>query len=136
MHERNGLKAFGKRPHRTCGISAAHWATQAVDSKKKNSQVRDPRPMNEKSTASCRQKEHTQPQGHREAIHARSGDEKGSEDTASKRAQNIRSQAHYSRQDRGDGEHSKTQMRRNAKLPSSRNSLCGFADERRLSEPR
>ena len=75
-------------------------------------------------------------QGEKEAIHTRSRGEKGSEETACKRAQCIRSRAHYSRQDRGDGERSKMQMRRNAKLPSSRNSLCGYADERHLSEPR
>ena len=140
-----GLEALGnKASHNVSGarwgsgISASHWTVQAGSGfRREHSQGRDPRTHELKEHSQLQAQEHTQPQGDRERQSKRRvRDEKGSEETASKRAQCVRCQDHHVRQDRGDGEHSKTQMRRNAKLPSSRNRLCGYADERRLSLPR
>ena len=74
--------------------------------KRKNSQGRDPRTHQRTEHSQLQADEHTQPQGDRETIHTRTGDENGSEETANKRAQCIRRQTHYTRQDRGDGERS------------------------------
>ena len=117
------------------GTSASHGTVQAW-TQMKNSQGRDPRTHERKEAQPTAGKRAYPTAGRQETIHTRSADEKGSEVTASNRAQCIRCQTHYSRQDRGDGEHSKTQKRRNAKLPSSRNSPCGDPDKRHLSESR
>ena len=80
VYERNDLEGLGNKASQN--VSGALWVAASVPrtgtvsglKRKKTAREGTPGLMNEKNTANCRQKEHTQPQGDREAIHTRSGD--------------------------------------------------------------